>query len=73
MTTSSMNAKATPDNKQYLEARKYIRAKEIWLRYYNLSVFQAGLISRDEYIQMNARIIKATAVPVSDVKARGDG
>ena len=36
------------------------RAKEIWLNYFNRCVYNAGLISLDEFCKMTALITKTT-------------
>lgn len=60
MTTSPMNAKISQKSRTESEEDKMCRAKEIWLNYFNRCIYNAGLISLDEFCKMTALIAKST-------------
>lgn len=55
-----MNAKETQNSRERQEEEKRLCAKRMWLNYYNRRVYQEGLISKEEYVQMDLLIYMAT-------------
>lgn len=49
--------KLSPEGKEYY---KTIVCEELWLRYFNSTAFDAGLITEDEHRKMLVKIIERT-------------